>query len=432
MGNLAWRRAAFFRLFFSLILFSSQLVWAKPHPGVSYVKMKAANVPIHLVDVDLSRDDLVVRPVVLPTGHREVFSTMVKKHRPVAAVNGTFFDTKTGITVGNLVSRGRLLSEGMVGSNLLFKNDGTVSLLSSARNLGRYKDWSDVEFAVGGGPTLLASGEFFMDPKSEGFRDPSLFAMRPRVAMGVTPERHLRFVVVTQGVSLWGLAKIMKELDCYHAINLDGGSSTALSVGGTTMVNPGRRLTNIVGIFASHMEPTQTRAVQVAQSRAYAHYQKGQRLLSEGKIRLARSQMRQAVAKDPEQAGFWRGAGLAELRFGNQVRAVKDFHISSALYLEHGDLVKTVAVAEEILRLDSTDVRAHLICGESQVEQGHDEQAYGHLEFVLQHEPGHPKATELLDLLNYRKTLHEIETSNRTFEELFSEAAFNRVSVVTN
>ena len=254
MSTLFHRKAYFSHFFACLFLLSAYWAGAKPHPGVDYVKMKVASVPIHLVDVDLGRGDLVVRPVVLPTGHRETFTHIVKKNRPVAAVNGTFFDTKTGITVGNLVSKGRLLSEGMVGSNLMFKNNGTVALVSSARNLGRYKDWSDVEFAVGGGPTLLSSGEFYMDPKSEGFRDPSLFALRPRVAMGVTRDRHLRLVVVTKGISLWSLARVMKDLDCYHAINLDGGSSTGLSVGGTTMVNPGRRLTNILGVFASHME----------------------------------------------------------------------------------------------------------------------------------------------------------------------------------
>ena len=31
-----------------------------------------------------------------------------------------------------------------------------MALVSSSRNLGRYNDWSEVDFAVGGGPTLLS------------------------------------------------------------------------------------------------------------------------------------------------------------------------------------------------------------------------------------------------------------------------------------
>ena len=376
---------------------------AKPHPGVSYVKLEVAGIPIHLVDADLSRNDLVLRPAVTPTGHRREFGALVAKHRPVAAVNGTFFDTKTGITVGNLVSEGRLLSEGMVGSNLVFFRDGTVSLVSSSRNLGRYNDWSDVDFAIGGGPTLLSDGEYFMAPDSEGFRDPGLFKPRPRSALGVTYDGRLRMVVVTQNITLWQLAHVMNELRCHHAINLDGGSSTGLSVGGTTMVQPTRKLTNIVGLFVPHLQPKLDRAVQVAEHRAKGHFQKAQLLQSQGRLRLARSQFRQAVAKAPDQAGFWRGAGLIELEFGNLSRAALDLRRSAELYLDRGDLVTAQALAEKLLRLDSDDLTAHLLAGECKVEQGIDDEAEVHLKRVLESMPGHPRASELLKVVLYRQ-----------------------------
>jgi hypothetical protein len=392
-----------YRICVVLVLAMVATCLAKPHPGVSYVKLQVAGIPIHLVDADLSRSDLVVRPIVTPTGHRHKFDEMVTRHRPVAAVNGTFFDTKTGITVGNLVSEGRLLSEGMVGSNLVFHRDGSVSLLSSSRNLGRYKDWSEVDFAVGGGPTLISNGMYFMDPTSEGFSDPGLFKPRPRAALGVTSDGHLRMVVVTQGITLWQLAHVMKELRCHHALNLDGGSSTGLSVGGTTMVKPSRKLTNLIGIFVPHMQPSLDRAVQVAQHRANGHFQKAQRLLSQGRLRLARSHFRQAVAKAPEQAGFWRAAGLVELEFGNLSRATKDLRRSAELYLYRGDLVTAQALAEKLLKLDANDLTAHLLAGECKVEQGIDKEARVHLKRVLESQPGHPKASELMKVLQYRE-----------------------------
>jgi len=386
-----------------LVLALTAVCTAKPHPGVDYKKLKVAGVPIHLVDADLNRSDIVVRPVVAPTGHRYNFSDMVARNRPVAAVNGTFFDTKTGITVGNLVSEGRLLSEGMVGSNLVFHNDGTVALVSSANNLGRYNDWSGVDFAVGGGPTLLSNGSFFMNPSSEGFSDPSLFVPRPRAAIGVTSDRRLRMVVVTQSVTLWELAQVMKELHCVHAINLDGGSSTGLSVGGTTMVSPQRKLTNFVGIFAAHMEPELTRAVQVAEKRARAHFKKAEYLKAQGKLRLARSHYRQAVAKAPEQAGYWRAAGIVELEYGNLREAASDFHRSAQLYFQRGDLVAAQGLAEQLLQLDENDLTAHLLAGECKLEQGNDGEAAEHLKRVLTSQPGHPKAAELMEVLQYRK-----------------------------
>lgn len=391
-------------------------VWAKPHDGVEYSKVKVAGVPVHVVTVDMNRSDLVIRPVVEPSGHRKTFTRMIKEHRPIAAVNGTFFDTKTGITVGNLVSNGRLLSEGMAGSNMVFRRDGRVEIVSSARNLGRYKDWSDAEFAIGGGPTLMVDGEFFMNPKSEGFRDPSLFANRPRTAVGVTQDARFRMVVVTQGVSLWQLAHVMRDLGCVHALNLDGGSSTGLSVGQQTMVKPARKLTNLLGVFAAHDEPQQVRAVDVARKRALAHYRKGQRLMAAGKYRKGRSHLRQAVAKDPQQASFWRAAAEAETLMGNRSRAIADWKRSGEIYLAHGDLTSAMESGRQLLNLDVKSTFAHLLVGECLIEQGKDAEALLHLESVLAYSPGHPRAQELLSEVKFR--LETLNALNESFDSI--------------
>lgn len=390
------------RLAVVFLLTLTVAAWARPHPGVEYVKMRAADVPVHLVSVDLTRSDLILRPVIAPTGHRQVFKSLVKQHRPVAAINGTFFDTRTGITVGNLVTEGRLLAEGMSGSNLVFRNDGSVELVSSARNLGRYQDWSDVEFAVGGGPTLLADGEYFMSPKSEGFKDPSLFQPRPRTALGVTESGQLRMVVVTQSVTLWQMAKVMHELGCVHAINLDGGSSTGLSVGQKVVVNPARSLTNLVGVFPSHQSPEMNRAVSVAQSRAYGHYQKGLQLIEHRKLKRARSQMRQAVAKEPSQAAYWEGAARTELLMRNRPRAILDLAQAAHLYLRKGDLVSVQQMADRILELDFNNTTGHLLVAQARIEQGLDQEAVPSLRFVLEKQPGHPQAAELLTGIKFR------------------------------
>lgn len=396
-------------------------VWAKPHPGVDYVKTSVQGVPLHLVDIDIKRSDLIVRPVVVPSGQRRTFQQMVKDTRPVAAINGTFFDTKTGITVGNLVSEGRLLSEGMMGSNLVFNNDGSIQLLSSSRNLGRYTDWSNVDFAVGGGPTLLVAGEYFVDPASEGFRDPSLFSARPRAALGVTEDGRLRMVVVTQGITLWKLAHVMKELRCVHALNLDGGTSAGLSVGGTTMVNPGRKLTNIVGVYATHLKPSLSRAKQVAATRAVGHFQKAQQYLQSGDLRMARSQMRQAVAKDPGQAGFWKVAGQIEERVGNSSQAADDFLRAASLYKDRGDLASAADLAQRVVDWDPKSPSAHLILGECKAEILEDQQALYHLEVVLERLPGHPRATEILRDVRYRlQSQKVIERSKDTLTEALS------------
>jgi uncharacterized protein YigE (DUF2233 family) len=381
--------------------------FARPHDGVEYVKLEAAGVPVHLVNVDLARADLVIRPVVAPAGQRYSMGQFVKAHRPLAAINGTFFDTLTGVTVGNLVSKGRLLTEGMAGSNLVFRGDGRVDLISSGRNLGRYQDWADVDFAIGGGPTLLAHGDYVVDPGREGFRDPSLFRPRPRTAMGVTGDGKLRMVVVTQAVSLWTLAHIMKDLGCIHALNLDGGSSSAMSVGGTAMVSPQRRLTNMVGVFSVHKDADLGRAVGVAEIRASQHYLRGQEYAALGMRPEARSQMRQAVAKAPSEPLYWKAAGEAEQSMNNLGRAVADLARAAELYMGQGDLVAAEAVARWILDLDQHNQHANLVCGEALIEQGFDQEARPHLLAVLASSPGHQRATELLEGVEFRARRQE-------------------------
>lgn len=376
--------------------------WARPHDGVEYVKMEAAGVPIHLINVDLKRQDLVLRPVIAPAGQRYTMQQFVKAHRPLAAINGTFFDTLTGITVGNLVSKGRLLSEGMAGSNLIFRQDGRIELTSSARNLGRYQDWADADFAIGGGPTLLADGQYVINPHAEGFRDPSLFKPRPRTAIGVTADGKLRMVVVTNGVTLWTLGHIMKDLGCVHALNLDGGSSSAMSVGGATMVAPSRRLTNMVGVFSVAKDADLQRAVGVAETRASQHFQRGNELARQGLRIEARSQMRQAVAKAPREPLYWKAAGLTEASLNNALRAVADLSRAADIYMNRGDLVATLEVARLILEVDSSNLHANLLCGEALIEQGMDQEAMPHLEAVLVTSPGHEKATELIDGVEFR------------------------------
>jgi uncharacterized protein YigE (DUF2233 family) len=110
---------------------------------------------------------------------------------------------------------------------------------------GRTQDWSAFQTVLGCGPALVLDGEIDVDAAGEGFRDPSIFATVPRVGVGFTPDRRL-LLVATGPLSFTGFARVMKELRCTHAMNLDAGSSRALFYRGRTLIRPGRQLTNIL------------------------------------------------------------------------------------------------------------------------------------------------------------------------------------------
>ncbi len=105
--------------------------------------------------------------------------------------------------------------------------------------------WAAVPQAVGGGPRLLVDGQVAVDWAAEGFDAGFAGSLNPRTAVGTTRDgSHLLLVTVdgrqaiSRGVSLAGLAGILKRYGAWNAINLDGGGSTTMAVGGLTVSSP--------------------------------------------------------------------------------------------------------------------------------------------------------------------------------------------------
>ena len=106
--------------------------------------------------------------------------------------------------------------------------------------------WAMVQSAVGGGPRLLTDGQVTVDWAAEGFDAGFADSLNPRTAVGTTRDgRHLLLVTVdgrqafSKGVSLAGMALILKRYGAWNAINLDGGGSTTMASDGLTVSNPG-------------------------------------------------------------------------------------------------------------------------------------------------------------------------------------------------
>ena len=99
--------------------------------------------------------------------------------------------------------------------------------------------------AVGGGPHLLVDGQVAVDWAAEGFDAGFAGSLNPRTAVGTTRDGHHLLIVTvdgrqafSKGVSLTDMALILKRYGAWNAINLDGGGSTAMAVGGVTVSNP--------------------------------------------------------------------------------------------------------------------------------------------------------------------------------------------------
>lgn len=112
-------------------------------------------------------------------------------------------------------------------------------------NVYTLPDWSGLKHAIGGGPWLVRNGTPYVDLGAQHFTSRSLGYREPRSAVGITRDGKLLLVTVdgrqknvSVGMTMYELAYLMQKLGSMNAMNLDGGSSTQMSIYGKTVNRP--------------------------------------------------------------------------------------------------------------------------------------------------------------------------------------------------
>lgn len=218
--------------------------------GVFYRKGYVLRVGVNVIEADLSDPEVRIGAMLARggIGTAEGFGHMVQRARPAAAITGTFFGMKNLLPTGDLVINGRSVFRGFIGTAVAITEGNVVSFIPTTYRSGG-TDWSLFDTVIRGGPRLVDAGVVTMTARSEGFRTLPVSARRARTAVGLTRDNHLQLVAVRTGITLWELAKVMGALGAYHAVALDGGTSTAMYFGGRTIAKPGRGLTNVLMIY---------------------------------------------------------------------------------------------------------------------------------------------------------------------------------------
>lgn len=219
------------------------------HAGsVGYELRKFPGIPVHVVTVNLSSPHISVQAQLAQggPGHTESFRSMLRRTRPVAAITGAFFDTRSKYPVGDIAVEGELVHRGIIGNGICVTADGRIELVDRAQGVATM--WSGYTTVICGGPTLLKESRIVLNPRAEGFSDPGLFGNRKRTAVGLTANNKLKLVSINKPVSLKRLALILEALGCTDAITLDGGSSAGLWYNGRLLSSPSRNLTNVLAV----------------------------------------------------------------------------------------------------------------------------------------------------------------------------------------
>ncbi|WP_144658630.1 phosphodiester glycosidase family protein [Paenarthrobacter nicotinovorans] len=176
----------------------------------------------------------------------ETTSAIAEDHNAIFAINGDYYGFRdTGIVIRNgVVYRDEGARQG-----LAFYKDGTVKVYdettTTADQLIADGVWNTLSF----GPSLLNNGEIASGIEDvevdTNFGNHSIQGEQPRTAVGVIDQNHLVFVVVdgrspgySAGVTMTGLAQIMKDLGATTAYNIDGGGSSTMYFNGSLVNNP--------------------------------------------------------------------------------------------------------------------------------------------------------------------------------------------------
>ncbi|WP_187329271.1 phosphodiester glycosidase family protein [Halomicronema hongdechloris] len=159
-----------------------------------------------------------------------------------------------GSTAVAIPSQGYLLAVRAYRDAAIALSPGTSVQLTSQPRPAAFGDYPH---AIGGGPLLLKGGRIVLDTTAEGFSQAFATQAAPRSALGQRATGEWVFVAAHnspggRGLTLSELAHLMQQLGCVQALNLDGGSSSSLYLGGSLLNRNPRtaaRVHNGIGIF---------------------------------------------------------------------------------------------------------------------------------------------------------------------------------------
>ena len=207
----------------------------------------------NVVVVDTRSKRWQLRTVV--NGLPATVAATAKTYGASLAVNGGFFDLRSGKSVSYVIDQGRLLADPLdaarFSSQILNRSELRLivdatgsSRLVVARHSDPVAADSRILESMQAGPALLPTygpiGEAFIRKGRRGrlIDAISTSSAEARTAVGVTPDGKLIVVCVDtpgkkadgHGVTLVQLARILKAFGATQAVNFDGGASTSMYV----------------------------------------------------------------------------------------------------------------------------------------------------------------------------------------------------------
>lgn len=202
----------------------------KANENINILKTKLNNSKIQFAFDDAEGDSVILT------------SQLAKRNQAIAAINGSFFDTKKGGAVDFIKINKTTLDTSKLTKNKIAEHQQSAILIQNNQiSIAHATDSLDVGWerklnadnVMVTGPLLIFDGKDAPLSKS-AFND----NRHPRSCACITKDKYLILMVIdgrtpqSQGVSLPELRQLLGWLNCKDAVNLDGGGSTALYIEG--------------------------------------------------------------------------------------------------------------------------------------------------------------------------------------------------------
>ena len=203
------------------------------------------NTTVYIADVVLSDADFLKTAFArdtFGTNVTEKTSAQAEAKGAILAVNGDFYGAdKKGYVIKNGTIYRDSVRDDAEYDDLVVYEDGSFGIINEKNISAQQLVENGAVQLFAFGPALVENGEVVVGESTEVGK---AMASNPRTAIGSIDELHYVFVVAdgrsseSEGLSLYELAQVMKDLGCETAYNLDGGGSSTMYFNGQVINKP--------------------------------------------------------------------------------------------------------------------------------------------------------------------------------------------------
>lgn len=209
-------------------------LWTAPFSGVRHLRRVEPGVDLHVVLVDLENPEVSV-VATRPEDRFITTTAFARRYDAQVALNANFYNQGScGVAMGD----GRLFErayEDGCGASMAFGRANEAAVFDSTGAPRGPVPYAWVTEVFSGKPWLIRGGRAL----TNWSRPQHVYRPNPRTAAGLTRDRHTLVLLAAdgrrrdaEGITGFQMVEVLREFGAYDAVNLDGGGSTTLVLGG--------------------------------------------------------------------------------------------------------------------------------------------------------------------------------------------------------